>query len=201
MYILDIFRDGGSFKFQTKDKLFTSWFPDYTICSDDSKDMLTDINELNELLSVFDEYISDFDHECPFANVSLVVKARNWLKSQIEPKDEVKDKRVEYDFDQQWGEGKTFDITVDGSNGVGDSMLKWLNKPELLSDEDKIELVDGLQVQTLGFQVATETRENFQTIAEQLLPQLESAYFNHDVDSFRKTMKALYSIAELNRIE
>jgi hypothetical protein len=111
------------------------------------------------------------------------------------------DKRVEYNFDQQWGEGKTFDITVNGSNGVGDALLKWLNKPELLTDEDKIKLVDGLQVNALGFQVGTIARENFQTIAEHLLPQLETAFFNHDVDYFRKTMKALYSVAELNRVD
>jgi hypothetical protein len=58
-----------------------------------------------------------------------------------------------------------------------------------------------LQVNALGFQVGTIARENFQTIAEHLLPQLETAFFNHDVDYFLKTMKALYSVAELNRVD
>jgi hypothetical protein len=111
------------------------------------------------------------------------------------------DERVEYDFDQQWGEGKTFDITVNGSNGIGDALLKWLNKPELLTDEDKIKLVDGLQVRKLNFQVATEARENFQTIAEHLLPQLDDAYNNNDFGTFKSTIKALYSVAELNRVD
>ncbi len=102
--------------------------------------------------------------------------------------------RIRSEINGQWGKDKEYSITVRSkSDDVAGLLLGLLNKPEIISDEDKVKFVDGLDIRAIGFSTLESNKEKFETIGQLLLPALAEEVrqyvgYNPKIDILLKTL-------------
>ena len=105
--------------------------------------------------------------------------------------DEQSAKELLAQYNEIWGVGKTFDITVNSNLEDVGPLLTKLHCPSSLTDEQKIAVFDGLDFASLLLSSKTEKYDNILIVIESVFDALYQAIKTHNM---RKSLVIVESI-------
>ncbi|CAL9962517.1 hypothetical protein VPHD85_0077 [Vibrio phage D85] len=83
-------------------------------------------------------------------------------------------------YNQHWGEGKSFDISVTNRINNAAELLTMLHRPESMSDEEKLSVINSLRFDSLYMKTHQETKDRFLTTSRIVLEALLDSIVRHD---------------------
>ncbi|CAL9997894.1 hypothetical protein VPHD295_0078 [Vibrio phage D295] len=83
-------------------------------------------------------------------------------------------------YNQHWGEGKSFDISVTNRINNAAELLTMLHRPESMSDEEKLSVINSLRFDSLYMKAHQETKDRFLTTSRIVLEALLDSIVRHD---------------------
>ncbi|CAL9973092.1 hypothetical protein VPHD75_0077 [Vibrio phage D75] len=83
-------------------------------------------------------------------------------------------------YNQHWGEGKSFDISVTNRINNAAELLTMLHRPESMSDEEKLSVINSLRFDSLHMKTHQETKDRFLTTSRIVLEALLDSIVRHD---------------------
>ncbi|WJT09250.1 hypothetical protein [Vibrio harveyi] len=104
-------------------------------------------------------------------------------------------------YSEHWGEGKTFDITVESKSDETPSMLLMaLNHAGKMTDSERLELLNGIDIVALNFKRHSQKKAMFEAAVRSILPDLRQAIFDHRNQDAILLTEALWELVVLGEV-
>lgn len=102
---------------------------------------------------------------------------------------------------EHWGKDKTFDITVKSkSDDMPSMLLMALNHAGKMTDGEKIELLDSIDIVALNFKQHSQKKAVFEAAVRSILPDLRQAIFDHRNQDAILLTEALWELVVLGEV-
>lgn len=114
--------------------------------------------------------------------------------------DDAKDLMKQYE--QHWGKGKTFDVTLmSKTNNLPEMLIYALNRPDEFTDQEKVELFNSIEITTVMFKTHLDSKNAFVLTAQETLDRLRTSIIEYKIEDAMTLIDVLSQLAFFGEVK